>query len=207
MTSQQRTGDGTADGARDPTGDEASEVSGWHQDDGAGEFDLDADGEGGQHLGAGVSVWLSLGQCGGQDAGDGVVEGRDVGLVEVEDLEQGGVDHAGLFGGQPAPEPQDRRRAARARLPGPVMQDADGVRFCRADRGLQLVDQQAFGFVQGGGGRAVGPLLSGEGGQAFGDRRAHVVGPPSATGPYIHSSRSTSVWCVAFSERMAATAL
>ena len=193
---QQRAAGGGAHPARQSRRHEAAVIAGGHQRPGAGQLHFDAQRQCVHHLPPAVAAGLGHRQHGGQHRRGGVHVAGNVGVVKIEHFEQGAVHHCRRRRFHPGPQPQDLRISFTAGGAGPVVKNADHFVTGGADRGLELVQQQAFGLVADVTGNAAGGMFPGERHQALGHREVHAPSPdaPSrATAPYIHSSRRGSV--------------
>ena len=112
--------------------------------------------------------------------------------MKIQHFKQGAIDHCGPPRLHAGPEPQCGRIAIPAGCGGPVVKYPDGFMFGGSYRGLELIQQQALGFMRDIAGNPCPCLFQRKGDQAFSYRAVHslaTAGPSFATDPYIHSSR------------------
>ncbi|MGA9867528.1 MAG: hypothetical protein WBQ75_13950 [Acetobacteraceae bacterium] len=143
-----------------------------------------------------------------QNAGDGMHKARNVGVVEVQHLEQGTIHHGGLFGAGAGAVPEHTRLTAGA-IAGnrPFVQDLHRRIAHGGDRRLQLIDQQARRLVHRLRRHTARLPVAHEGDQLFGDRHGAVHAAHSrATSPYIHRSKLSCRCCAASKKPIASYA-
>ena len=152
-------------------GIEAAVVVRRHQHRRNSQFHLDAEGEGSERGGQRSSRDLGGGLHSGPHRSGGMHERLDVGLVEVQRLEQGAVDERGPVAGRPVPGPEEAGPASDHAVGRPSPQPADSGMVGSGQRRCHRVQEQSAGHLLHRIGQGHRPVGGHEARQTPGNRR------------------------------------